>query len=164
MTRTVRAVGLLVAVLLTGATAGARQPNDRGSTVSTPSEWQPVRIGDAALLAVPPDAEEQRLQPLDSIVGMLVGDGYEIVYDYGRSGEDLSLYRDEPGYVERARPVDGRSGREVTFRGSGPPWRVIRLLQASDGEETLTVRVSCRDEADCAVADTVFDTVRFGAR
>ena len=164
MTRTARAVGLLVVILLTGTAACGRQPNDRGSTVSTPSEWHPVRVGDAAVLAVPPDAEEQRIQPLDSIVGMLVGDGYEIVYDYGRSGEDLSLYRDEPGYAEQAREVDGRSGRQVTFHPSGSPWRVVRILQASDGEEVLTVRVSCEDDAVCAVADAVFDTVRFGAR
>jgi len=131
--------------------------------MATPEGWRTVRIGDAARLAVPPDAAAHQIQPIDSIVGVYSGDGYEVVYDYGRSAEDLGLYREEPGYAAHAREVDGRPGTEISFRGRKAPWDVIRLVQVGDGQDVLTVRVSAVDEAPGTLADTVFDTVRFGA-
>jgi hypothetical protein len=134
-----------------------------GEMSSTPEGWRAVRVGDGAALSVPSDATEQSLQPIDSVMGVLHGDGYEVVYDFGRSAEDLGLYTGEPGYTSRSRTVGGRSGVEVTFEAAGSPWRVVRILQARDDENTLTVRVSCVDEKVCRMADDVFDSVRFGA-
>jgi hypothetical protein len=129
----------------------------------TPDDWQAVRVGDGAALAVPADATEQPLQPIDSVIGMLRGDGYEVVYDFGRSAEDLTLYEQEPGFHSRPRTVDGRPAVEVGFRRDQGPWRVVRILQARDGAETLTVRLSCTDEKTSAIGDDLFDSVRFGA-
>ena len=130
---------------------------------STPEGWRAVRVGDGAVLSVPSDAVEQSLQPIDSVIGVFHGDGYEVVYDFGRSAEDLGLYTDEPGYTSRNRTVDGRPGVEVTFETAGPPSRVVHILQVPDGDATLTVRVSCVDEKVGRMTDGVFDSVRFGA-
>jgi hypothetical protein len=132
------------------------------TTSSVPQGWQRIELDDAVSLAVPPDAVAQRVQPIDSIFGILRGEGYEVVYDYGRSGDDLSLYADEAGFSKSGRDVEGRQGTEVSFRGQGDPWTVIRILQLRDGKNVLTVRMSCIDEENCRAADVLFNSVRFG--
>ena len=132
------------------------------SKASVPEGWRRIALDDAVRLAVPPDAQAQSVQPIDSIFGILRGEGYEVVYDYGRSGDDLSLYADEAGFSERSRDVEGRRGTEVSLREQGDPWAVVRILQVQDGRNVLTVRMSCIDEETCRAADVLFDSVRFG--
>jgi hypothetical protein len=132
------------------------------STPSVPEGWQRIELDDAVRLAVPPDAVAQNVQPIDSIFGILRGEGYEVVYDYGRSGDDLTMYADEAGFSERSRDVEGRPGTEVSLRGQGDPWTDVRILQVRDGSNVLTVRMSCIDEETCRAADVLFDSVRFG--
>lgn len=132
------------------------------TTSSVPQGWQRIELDDAVSLAVPPDAVAQRVQPIDSIFGILRGEGYEVIYDYGRSGDDLSLYADEPGFSKSSRDVDGRQGTEVSLWGQGNPWTAVRILQVRDERNVLTVRMSCIDEETCRAADILFDSVRFG--
>jgi len=129
--------------------------------VAGPEGWRTIELDDAARFAVPPDAQAQDVQPLDSIFGMLRGQGYEVIYDYGRFGEDLVALEDQPGYARRARTVDGRAADDVTFRGNGAPWSTVRLLHVADGRNHLTIRVSCTAEETCRLADDLFDSVRF---
>jgi len=131
--------------------------------VTTPAGWRRISLNGAASLAVPPDAQDQGVQPIDSIFGILRGQGYEVIYDYGRSGEQLTMYKDEPGFISRNISVDGRPGTEVSFQGSGQPWGHVRMLQVQHGRDVLTIRVSCSDEDTCRLADDLFHSVRFGS-
>lgn len=125
-----------------------------------PEGWRVLRLGDAVELAVPPDAEAVDLPPVDSVFGVLRGEGYEVVYDYGRFGEDLAELRDQPGYTRRDRQVQERTAADIEVAGSDP-WRRVRVLRVDDGRDQLTVRVSCVDDRTCALADVLFDSVRF---
>lgn len=129
--------------------------------MSGPEGWHTVRIGDDVGFAVPPDAQAQDVQPLDSIFGMLRGDGYEVVYNYGRIGEDLSVLEEKPGYSRRNRTVDSRPGDDITFPGDGNPWGVVRLLHVQDGRNHLAVRVACIDDQTCLLAEDLFESIRF---
>ena len=131
--------------------------------MTTPVGWHQVELDDVASFAVPPDASEQDLQPLDSIFGVLRGEGYEVSYDYGRFGEDLAAYRDQPGFTREVREVAGRAGEHVTFRGNGNPWEVVRIISVPDDRNQLTIRVSCADDETCRLADDVFDSVQFAS-
>ena len=97
-----------------------------------------------------------------SVFGMLGGEGYEVAYDYGRSGDDLAMYTEEPGFSRRSRDVAGRPGTEVEFRGSGGPWGHVRMLQVHVGGNVLTVRMNCVDADTCRAADVLFDSVSVG--
>ncbi|WP_309111048.1 hypothetical protein [Saccharothrix sp.] len=125
-----------------------------------PEGWRVLRLGDAVELAVPPDAAAVEMPPVDSVFGVLRGEGYEIVYDYGRYGEDLAELRDQPGYASRERQVQERTATDIEVAGSDP-WRRVRVLRVDNGPNQLTVRVSCADDETCALADTLFDSVRF---
>ncbi|XVV07699.1 hypothetical protein ACQPW3_20900 [Actinosynnema sp. CA-248983] len=125
-----------------------------------PEGWRVLALGDAVELAVPPDAAAVDLPPVDSVFGVLRGEGYEIVYDYGRYGEDLAELRDLPGYTQRERQVQDRTATDVAVAGSDP-WRRVRVLRVDNGLDHLTVRVSCVDDETCAFADALFDSVRF---
>ncbi|KOX18416.1 hypothetical protein ADK67_37135 [Saccharothrix sp. NRRL B-16348] len=126
-----------------------------------PEGWRVLRLGDAVELAVPPDAAEVDLPPVDSVFGVLRGEGYEVVYDYGRYGEDLADLRDLPGYTRRERQVQARTATDIAVAGAGDPWRRVRVLRVDNDRDQLTVRVSCVDDRTCALADTLFDLVRF---
>ena len=91
------------------------------------------------------------------------GKGYEVSYDYGRLGEDLAAYRDQPGFTREVREVAGRAGEHVTFRGNGNPWEVVRIISVPDDRNQLTIRVSCADDETCRLADDVFDWVQFAS-
>ncbi|MGY1617386.1 hypothetical protein ACI797_11670 [Geodermatophilus sp. SYSU D00691] len=120
--------------------------------------WRVVGIGDVASITAPRDAREQQVQPLDSVVGILEGDGYEILYEYGRYGG-----REGGGDpAARSRAVGDRTATETSPRvAAGGPWKVVRVLDVPDGDNVLTVRVSCVDERTCRLADRIFDSVRF---
>jgi hypothetical protein len=151
------------AVSCSGLADGRDDPGDTMTTSTPlPEGWQRIELDDAVSLALPPDAVAQSVQPIDSIFGILRGEGYEVVYDYGRSGDDFSLYADEAGFSRRSRDVEGRRATEVSFRGQGDPWTDVRILQVRDGRNVLTVRMSCTDEETCRAADVLFDSVRFG--
>ena len=150
---------------LISGVAGCASSGDReDNTVTIPAGWSAIRVGDAVTLAVPPDAREQKAQPIDSIVGILLGDGYEVIYDYGRYGGRLSAYKDRPGYKARTRSVYGRVGTEISFQADGQPWGVVRILQVEDGQDVLTIRVSCVDDDACRMADDLFDSIKFISR
>jgi hypothetical protein len=128
--------------------------------MTTPPGWRTVDVGDVASLAVPSDAVDRQVQPIDSIVIVLDGGGFELAIEYG-----LFVGRLGPLDVaeQRDRVVDGRSGREsvITAPGSGPPWPVARVLQLADGPSTLSIRMSCHDESACRQAEQIFSSVRF---
>ena len=129
--------------------------------MTTPEGWRQFKLDDVVSFAVPADASSQDIQPIDSIFGILRGEGYEVIYDYGRFGEDLAALGDQPGYTRRSREVDGQAGEEVTFRGDGNPWDVVRILRVEHDRNRLTIRVSCVDDETCRLADGLFDSVRF---
>lgn len=147
--------------LLSSIAGCARLSGDRGDIVTTPAGWRPVRLGDIVTFAVPPDARDQDVQPIDSIFGVILDDGYEVIYDYGRSGEQLSAHEDQPGYTRHSRSVDERAGVQVSFQTDGKPRGVVRILQVQDGPNVLTIWVSCTDEDTCRLANDLFDSVRF---
>lgn len=134
-----------------------------GGIVTVPPGWHTVRLESVGAFAVPPDARAQNVQPIDSIFGMLRGDGYEIIYDYGRSREDLEGPRDQPEYTRSSRSINDRDAEEVFFASDGKPWGRVRVLQVRDGVNSLTIRVSCVDDDTCALAEDVFNSVRFTA-
>ena len=162
--------GRLTLLLLTAAVAVAtascsETPEDPGDTMTTsnpsgPAGWQQIQLDDLVSLSVPPDAVTQRVQPIDSIFGMLRGEGYEIVYDYGRGGDDLEVYAEEEGFHRKSREVGAKRGTEISFRPAGGPWTLVRLVQVQHGRKVLTVRMACADEETCRSADVLFNSVR----
>jgi hypothetical protein len=161
---TLRGLTAAVAVGLSSCAGSSENP---GGTVSTsgsavPAEWRLIQVDDAVSLSVPPDAVAQSVQPIDSLFGMLRGDGYEIAYDYGRGGDDIEVYAEEADFHERSREVGGQRGTEISFRHSGDaPWTIVRLVRVQYGKKVLTVRMACVDDATCRSADVLFDSVRF---
>jgi hypothetical protein len=129
--------------------------------VTAPEGWRQFELDHVVSFAVPADASAQDLQPIDSIFGILRGEGYEVIYDYGRFGEDLAALVDQPGYTQRSREVDGQVGDEITFSGDENPWGVVRILRVEHDRNHLTIRVSCADAETCRLADSLFDSVRF---
>jgi hypothetical protein len=154
---------LLVVLLLVLVTIGAcaHSEPDGGNNVTKPEGWREITLGDAVSFAVPPDAQAQEAQPVDSAFGVLRGPNYEVVYDYGRYGDDLTALADKPGFVRTTREINTGSATEVTFRGDGNPWGLVRVLSTQQDESNhLTIRVSCVDAATCGLADNVFNSVR----
>jgi hypothetical protein len=139
--------------------ACARTPSIREKHMTTPPEWRRIQLTPAIGFAVPPEAEAQQTQPIDSIFGLLRGPAYEIIYDYGRSGDPLDAERSQPGTRETMRQFGARSGRELSVEPRDSPWHTVRILQVQDGRNILTIRVSCTDETTCAIATTLFDSV-----
>lgn len=114
-------------------------------------------------MAVPADARDQEMQPIDSIFGVLRGDRYEVIYDYGRFGEDLAAHEAQTGYNRLSRIIDGRAASEISFTTDATPRGVVRILQVQDGARILTIRVSCDNADTCRLATDLFDSVRFNA-
>ncbi len=159
------ALAVACAVTLAAASCSG-PPRDSGSSSMTTSEasfpagWRQIQVDDDVTLAVPPDAVAQSAQPIDSIFGLLRGEGYEIAYDYGHGGDDLQVYAEEEGFTSRSREVGGRSATEIAFSGSGGPWAYVRLVRVDHGRNVLTLRMACADEETCRAADDLFDSVR----
>jgi hypothetical protein len=120
--------------------------------------WRELGLGSAVTFAVPRDAVAQDVAPVDSLFGVLRGEGYEIRYDYGRYGEDLTVLYEEPGYTQTTRDIDGHTAAEITYLS--PPG-IVRLLSVAHDHNFLTIRISCTDAATCRLADEVFASVRF---
>lgn len=132
-----------------------------GEKMTTPAGWRLLRLDNTVTIAVPPDARAQNVQPIDSIFGILHGTGYEIIYDYGRFGEQLATYEDQPGYTRRTLRIDGHVGNEISFQTDAKPWSVVRILQVQDGANQLTIRVSCVNDDTCQLATDLFNSIRF---
>lgn len=130
-----------------------------------PPEWKTVNVENVCTFGVPPDARAQEVQPIDSIFGMLRGEGYEVIYDYGNAGEDLDASKDQPGFTKSSRNVDRRAATEVSFTGEeGSLWSRVRILQIEDDRNWLTIRVSCVIDDECRLAQDVFDSMQFVSR
>lgn len=127
--------------------------------MAIPAGWRLLTLDNTVSFAVPADAQSQNLKPIDSIFDIVRGQGFELIYDYGRSGEDLDVFQDQPQYTKRSRKVDGRSGHEISFRPLQKPWGVVRILQVQNDARTLTIRISCIDENICRFVDELFDSV-----
>jgi hypothetical protein len=155
-------VALLIASL-SMACGGVGPTDPPGQSMSIPQGWRTVDLP-AVSFAVPGDAQAAAVQPIDSVVGILRGAGYELIYDYGRAGESLTDNRQEPEFAMRERTIDGRPAVEVSFASTGQPWGFVRLLQVQDRASSLTVRVSCVDRQTCQLATAVFDSVKFSGR
>lgn len=131
--------------------------------MAIPAGWRLLTLDNTVSFAVPADAQSQNVKPIDSIFDILRGEGYEVVYDYGRSGEDLDAYQDQPQYTRRSREVDGRPGHEISFQPDQKTWGVVRILQVRSGARTLTIRVACSNEDRCQFADELFASVSFNS-
>jgi hypothetical protein len=116
-----------------------------------------------ATINVPEGARDRDVQPIDSIVGILDGDGYEIMYEYGPYTR-IGGFEGKQDLVTRDRTIDGRTGVEASYRAADGPWTVVRVLQLQDGADVLSVQVSCLDPDICQFAGEVFDSVRFPDR
>ena len=122
-------------------------------------DWRTVDVGGFATLRMPSDAQDTGARGIDSVAGVLRGDGYEVVYDHGRHGERLDPYVNQPDHAMRTREISGKAAVDVSFRAKGRPLPYARILQVQNGLETLTVHVSCIDADTCRVADRIFDSV-----
>jgi hypothetical protein len=132
--------------------------------MSHPPDWKPIEVTDDLTFFVPPDAQEEEVQPIDSIFGIVNGPGYQIIYDYGRFSEAVDTYQDRPDFRSKSRKMDGWQAHEVSFEDAeeSPERPFVRLLQIPHkGPNTFTLRVSCVDEDTCRVADLIFDSVSF---
>jgi hypothetical protein len=106
---------------------------------------------------------DRNVQPIDSIVGILDGDGYEITYEYGPFTR-VGGFGNKLDHVTRDRTIDGRTGVETSYRATDGPWTVVRVLQLRDGADVLSVQVSCLDQDICGLAAEVFGSVKFSDR
>ena len=155
-------IGAVVLVLSAAACADSGQDQE-SDQAARPTNGRPVAIGDVATIDVPEGARDRNVQPIDSIVGILDGDGYEIMYEYGPYTR-IGGFEEEQDLVTRDRTIDGRTGVETSYRAADGPWTVVRLLQLRDGADVLSVQVSCLDQNICEFAGEVFDSVRFSDR
>ncbi len=132
-------------------------------TTSTPiGDWKIVHVGGVLTIQVPPDSVEEPTQPIDSIIGILNGPGYRIVYDYGRFGEPVEANQDRPGFQSQTRQINGRPATQASFVDveESPERPFVHLLQVADeGSNTLTLRISCVDAETCWIVTPVFDSV-----
>ena len=101
-------------------------PGDPGAP---PDDWRTVDVGGFATLQVPPDAQNTSARGIDSVAGVLRGDGYEVLYDYGRYGERLDPYVNQPDHAVRNREISGKTAVDVSFRADGRPLPYARILQ-----------------------------------
>lgn len=131
--------------------------------MAVPAGRRLLTLDNAVSFVVPLEAQSQHVKPIDSIFDILRGAEFEVIYDYGRSGEDLDAYQDQPHYTRRRREVDGQPGHEISFKPDQDPWGIVRILQVRNGSQTLTIRISCSDEKSCQIADELFDSVAFTA-
>lgn len=127
--------------------------------MTTPEDWQSIELEPGIGFSVPPDARHAGGTAIDSLAGILDGDGYRITYDLGRFGERLDSLAREHATALRPRDVAGRTGREVAFAPEDEPFAWARIVQVGAGSgRTLTVRVSCDSIERCSLADRVFDS------
>jgi hypothetical protein len=131
--------------------------------MSEPEGWQTITVGKILSFRVPLGAKARDVRPIDSLVGIIDGDRFEITYDYGRFSERVEAHRDRPGYSVSTRPIGFRKAQEVSFRDTedNPALPFVQLLRVEDGANALTLRVSCADESTCSIADAIFDSVEF---
>jgi hypothetical protein len=130
----------------------------------SPSEgWQTIALGTVLSFCVPPHAQERQTQPVDSHFGVIEGEGYQIVYDYGPFSENVDAYRDRPGYSVSKLRIGTREAKVATFedREGNPDFPFARLLRVEDGSSALALRISCSEEATCSLADVVFESLKF---
>lgn len=132
--------------------------------MAVPVGWRLLTLDNTVSFAVPSDVQSQNVKPIDSIFDILRGEGFEVLYDYGRSGEDLDAYHDQPQFTRQHRKVHGRPGIEVSFKPDQKPWVVVRILQVRNGAHTLTIRISCIDLNRCQFTDELFDSVAFTSK
>jgi hypothetical protein len=128
---------------------------------AVPAGWRLLTLDNAVSFAVPLDAQSQNVKAIDSIFDIVRGEKFELIYDYGRSGENLDAYKDQPQYTRRSREVDGQPGHEISFKPDQNQWAIVRVLQVRNGSHTLTIRISCSDDNSCQIADELFDSVVF---
>lgn len=146
-------------------TTWRKQASELEQEVNIPAGWRLLTLDDSVTFAVPPDAHaENVVQPIDSKLGILRGSFYEVIYDYGRSGESLADNKGKPEYNMRRRTIDRRDVTEVSFKSDGKPWGVVRMLQVRNGANVLTIRVSCIDQDTCNMAADLFNSLRFTSR
>jgi hypothetical protein len=161
-----RGMFLLVVWLVLGGclvfAAGCGPPDSQQNGVTVPPGWRMIEFGDVVTLAVPGDVVDKNVTPIDSVLSVFQGGGFELALEYGRFAGGIE---DHPMGSLREREVDGRRGMELSTRtGTAQPRPVVRMLQVDDGLETLTIMMSCLDEATCRQADAIFSSVRFRSR
>jgi len=125
--------------------------------------WRTVAVGTVLTFRVPPMAREKSVRPLDSVVGIIDGDGYQITYDYGRFSERVEEYQHHSRYSVSERRVGSRKAQIASFDDpeGNPDLPFAQLLRIDDGSNALTLRVSCADEASCSLANDILDSVEF---
>lgn len=128
--------------------------------MSAAAGWQRIEVEPGIGFTVPPDARRAHGFPVDSVAGVLDGEGYRVAFDLGRFGERLHELEGEPAFQSAKRAVAGRIGREVTFEPSDEPFACVRIVQLDVGDgRTLTLRVSCNSWDRCSLADRIFDSI-----
>lgn len=131
--------------------------------ITTSTEgWKVVDVAEGLAFRVPPDAEEQNLQSVDTVADLISGPGYEIMYEYGQFGATIDQYRSQPGFAAQERFVDGRRAEQASFRAASPASElpVVHLLQIPlEHGNVFTLRVSCVDAAACEIYPALFDSV-----
>ena len=131
-------------------------------TPTSTNNWKVVQIDGVLTFRIPPDAEEQNLQAVDTVADVINGPGYEIMYEYGQFGRRIGHYKSQPGYTTRERIVDGQRAQEASFRvlSQNSKLPVVHMLQIMlDQGNTFTVRLSCVDDATCDIHNELFDSI-----
>lgn len=125
--------------------------------------WRTFEVGDVLTFSVPAEVQLHEGQSVDSLAGVLNGDRYQITYDYGRFSEPVEDNRTLPGFAVKDARIGSRRSKIASFRDDGNELGLpfARLLRVEDGGNALTLRVSCRDEAACSIADAIFESVQF---
>lgn len=128
--------------------------------MSLPDDWGLVRVDDV-IFSVPPGLRPISGRAVDSTAGGFESDDLRITYDVGRFGPDLdALQRDHGDVTYLPRLIAGRRGIEASFVPTDEPFEFARIAQVVvSGDTTATIRVSCRSQAACGVADQVFNSL-----
>ncbi|MDT0631410.1 hypothetical protein [Rubrivirga litoralis] len=125
----------------------------------TPEGWTRYDLADGAYsLAVPPEAEREAVQGIDSQVDQFTLPGLRLDLDYGAHGGAPP----EGGETER---VGGRTVVVAREPGGVGAWFEVEPVDHGDGtvspSPALTVHAVCETEAACETARRIVRTVRF---
>jgi hypothetical protein len=160
---------LLMLVALPVITSAADQAS------STATNWQEINFGPFGF-RIPPGMTNVAVRGVDSIVGGCVSSNMILIFNYGwfSGGSfkgDLDTWGRYPKFKLTDTTIDGYRAEVVSYQvsarycteseGKTNVIRVVFPKIRKEGGTALSMTTYCQSEADYAVAQRIFESIRF---